>query len=282
MWTSIKEIFTKSSEIRKLKEEIQSKEDSSQKTTQLLSDTEKIKDKISSENTELRNKIIIWEKEIKKGKLNSLATDTKILNLERKTNHYDDFIRWTFNQTLAKPLSTPTQKNLIILDACIILDPMQKGEYIPLMDLLNLIEDKGIQPVIYDTLVGEFVRHINNSPDMTIFPALEMAQYFEKCIRISDKSTSILNKKQILENSLTKDEKDNLEGITSNFPSGPKQMDNDLLHTAISQYFNCPLVTEDKALLDLAKNPNRHLKLFSMRKQHVHNKISDYLNNIQT
>ena len=46
MWTSIKEIFTKSSEIRKLKEEIQSKEDSSQKTTQLLSDTEKIKDKI--------------------------------------------------------------------------------------------------------------------------------------------------------------------------------------------------------------------------------------------
>jgi len=211
------------------------------------------------------------EKQKKESDLSSLATTTKITRMQRRTNHYDDFIRWTFNNLLEqkKIINPNEQNNFIILDASIIMDPDNPPnfDHLPLMNTLNNIKKKKYMPLIYETLIYEY-RNLGRVNDMTIFPALEMAEYFHESIQISDKSQNILALKQKIMEGLSSPQRNR---FVENSTQGG--FENDILHAAVSKRYRCPLITNDKALLELGLNPNNNLKIY-----HITNNRPDYSN----
>ena len=320
MWNSIKNLFTGSNKEDKSKK-IQSQlfqelESYKTETEQSKQETEQYKIKFEAvvkEIRKLRNKTENQDEEIHhfrikeqqqltkeiedKEELDSkAAAEQKIRNnaikkevmeaqMGRRNRHYNDFIHWTFQEILDKKEKEnhrPPLNKHIILDANIIIDPYNNnGNHFPLMDLLNKIEKLReaniIQPVLYKKLIFEYT-NLYEIEDLTIFPALEMVEYFNTSIRILDTSTNIQTRQQQIHDDLSQPHK---QQFLEN--SQQRNFENDILHAAIAQYLECPLVTNDIALLRLALNPNKNLKIYhnstdSQYRNYPH--IDTYLNNI--
>ena len=320
MWNSIKNLFTGSTKEDKTKETnsqlLQELESYKTETEQSKQETEQYKIKFEAvvkEIRKLRHKTENQDEEIHhfrikeqqqltkeiedKEELDSkAAAEEKIRNsalkkdvmeaqMGRRNRHYNDFIRWTFQEILdrkEKENHRPPLNKHIILDANIIIDPYNNnGNHFPLMDLLNKIEKLReaniIQPVLYKKLIFEYT-NLYEIEDLTIFPALEMVEYFNTSIRILDTSTNIQTRQQQIHDDLSQPHK---QQFLEN--SQQRNFENDILHAAIAQYLECPLVTNDIALLRLALNPNKNLKIYhnstdSQYRNYPH--IDTYLNNI--
>ena len=200
----------------------------------------------------------------------------------RRNMHYNDFIHWTFQEILNKKEKENHRQPLIdsiILDANIIIDPFNSGgDHIPLMDLLNNIAKLNIKPLLYKKLIFEYT-NLYDIEDLTIFPALEMVEYFNNSIRILDTSTNIeANYNKLMDELAQPHRQHFLEN------SQQRNFENDILHAAIAQTYDCPLVTNDIPLLRLAHYPKLKLKIFhnstdSQYRAYPH--IDNYLNDIR-
>ena len=318
MWNSIKNLFTGSAKADKetnsqLLQELESykteTEQSKQETEQykikfeaVVKEIRKLRHKTENQDEEIHRFRIKEQQQLTKEiedkeELDSnAAAEEKIRNsalkkdvmeaqMGRRNRHYNDFINWTFQEILdrkEKENHRPPLNKHIILDANIIIDPYNNnGNHFPLMDLLNKIEklrDANIlQPVLYKKLIFEYT-NLYEIEDLTIFPALEMVEYFNTSIRILDTSTNIQTRQQQIHDDLSQPHK---QQFLEN--SQQRNFENDILHAAIAQYLECPLVTNDIALLRLALNPNKNLKIYhnstdSQYRNYPH--IDTYLNNI--
>jgi hypothetical protein len=320
MWNSIKNLFTGSTKESKNKEtqlqllqELESykkeTEQSKQKTEQykikfeaVVKEIRKLRQKTDNQDEEIHHFRIKEQQQLTKEIEDKEELDSKTAIEERIRNddikkevmqlqmgsrnrHYNDFIHWTFQEILDKKEKEnhrPPSNNHIILDACIIIDPYNNnGNHFPLMDLLNKIEKLRetniIQPILYKKLIFEYT-NLYEIEDLTIFPALEMVEYFNSSIRILDTSTNIETRKNQIHNKLSQSHK---QQFLEN--SQQRNFENDILHAAIAQYLECPLVTNDIALLRLALNPNKNLKIYHnstdpQYRNYPH--IDAYLNNI--
>ena len=315
MWNSIKNLFTGSTKETQLqlleeldlykKETEQSKQETEQykiKFEAVVKEIRKLRHKTENQEEEIHRFRIKEQQELTneiedKEELDSkAATEEKIRNdaikkdvmqsqMGSRNRHYNDFIHWTFQEILhrkEKENHRPSSNNHIILDACIIIDPYNNnGNHFPLMDLLNKIEKLRdaniIQPVLYKKLIFEYT-NLYEIEDLTIFPALEMVEYFNTSIRILDTSTNIQTRQQQIHDGLSQPHK---QQFLEN--SQQRNFENDILHAAIAQYLECPLVTNDIALLRLAQNPHKNLKIYhnstdSQYRNYPH--IDTYLNNI--
>ena len=320
MWNSIKNLFTGSNKEDKTKEtqsqlfqELESykteTEQSKQETEQykikfeaVVKEIRKLRQKTENQDEEIHHFRIKEQQQLTKEiedkeELDSkAAAEQKIRNnaikkevmeaqMGRRNRHYNDFINWTFQEILdrkEKENHRPPLNKHIILDACIIIDPYNNnGNHFPLMDLLNKIEKLReaniIQPVLYKKLIFEYT-NLYEIEDLTIFPALEMVEYFNTSIRILDTSTNIQTRERQIHDGLSQPHK---QQFLEN--SQQRNFENDILHAAIAQTWKCPLVTNDIALLRLAQNPHKNLKIFhnsidSQYRNYPH--IDTYLNDI--
>lgn len=239
--------------------------------------TKELEDKAEFDN----NKVLE-----EKARTDSLNKEIMKSEIGRRNEHYNNFLHFTFPEILDKKERENYKQpstNSIILDANIILDPYNSGgDHIPLMDLLNNIDKLNkkkliIQPILYKKLIFEYT-NLYDIEDLTIFPALEMAEYFNNSIRILDTSTNIETRYNKLMDELSQPHK---QQFLEN--SQQRNFENDILHAAIAQTCKCPLVTNDIALLRLAQNPHKNLKIFhnsidSQYKNYPH--IDTYLNDI--
>lgn len=226
-----------------------------------------------------------------KQKLDDLRQNYNISSQEYRNTHYNEFIRRAFEVILdrkEKENPHPPLNNHIILDACIILDPSDGRNPFPheaLFNLLNQIADlyekNLIQPVLYKTLLSEYTS-IWERPDLTVFPALELYDFFNSCTVIVDNSNNIKDKKNRIENGLSSPHRQQFLSYSKD-KSKQRSFHNDLLHAAIAQTLQCPLVTNDKPLLRLAMDPNSKLKIFHNSSESHYGDfphIDSYLKNI--
>ena len=217
-----------------------------------------------------------------KARTNALKKDILESQMGRRNMHYNDFIHWTFQEILNTKEKENHRQPLIdsiILDANIIIDPFNSGgDHIPLMDLLNNITKLNIKPLLYKKLIFEYT-NLYDIEDLTIFPALEMVEYFNNSIRILDTSTNIeANYNKLMDELAQPHRQHFLEN------SQQRNFENDILHAAIAQTYDCPLVTNDIPLLRLAHYPKLKLKIFhnstdSQYRDYPH--IDNYLNDIR-
>ena len=197
-------------------------------------------------------------------KQDSLQKDTESFKFKRRLTHYDNLIRKMFNEQQFKPKHhiLNDKKLSIILDTNIILNPYNSGgDHLPLLNLIKTIKIQNLQPIIFPTLWSEISQNIKDiipKPFMTIFPAYELIQYFNNCFNINEKLEQITEIKQKLQSDLNTKEAEELS------KSGKQNMNNDLLYLAIAKYYDAVLITEDKPLLNLSKNPDRNLKILTL------------------
>ena len=195
-------------------------------------------------------------------KQDPLYKHTQLNHMKRIIAHYDSILRKMFNEQQFKPKHhiLNDKKQSIILDTCVILDPYNSdGDHLPLLNLIKTIKKLNLQPIISPTLWSETAQNLHDTVlDMTIFPALELNQYFNDCFYIDEKLEQITEIKQKLQFDLNTKEAEELS------KSGKQNMNNDLLYLAIAKYYDAVLITEDKPLLNLSKNPNRNLKILTL------------------
>ena len=319
MWNSIKKLFVghakedKNKEIQShLLEELESyKEKVEIHKTQInaiIRDSRRLreeKNKYEEENHRYRIKEegqISKELEIKKEQESASALQQKqiiddlkrnidVSSQEYRNTHYNEFIRRAFELILnskERENPHPPLNNHIILDACIILDPSDSDNPFPHQSLFSLLEKiadlyerKLIQPVLYKTLIFEYT-NIWERPDLTVFPALELYDFFNSCTTILDNSTHIQTIKEQIEDGLSTPQKQEFLSFSTD-KSKQRSFHNDIRHAAIAQKLQCPLVTNDKSLLRLAQNPHKNLKIYhnstdSQYRNYPH--IDTYLNDI--
>ena len=241
----------------------------------------------SETKEEQKNSSALKQKQI----IDDLRRNNDILSQEYRNTHYNEFIRRAFEVMLnrkEKENPHPPLNNHIILDACIILDPSDSDSPFPhesLLSLLNKIADLHeknlIQPILYKTLIFEYT-NIWERPDLTVFPALELYDFFNRCTIILDNSKDIQDRKNRIEDKISSPQKQEFLSFSTD-KSKQFSFHNDIRHAAIAQKLQCPLVTNDKSLLRLAQNPHNKMKIFHNSSESYYGNfphIDDYLNKI--
>ncbi len=214
--------------------------------------------------------------------------------MEGKIGHqntfYHSFIEWTFAELfkikkgkLNKKIRTSSTKH-IILDTSVIMEPYDReGNHAPLKELLDDIEKlkQHHRGILSKTLIGEYEKQLfdlkpkddGQFTKLTIFPVLEMAKFFDSCFGIEE-TENIEKIAEQIRNKIPPRLKDEFLKLEKN-PDGKKRMssfENDTLFAAIAQVYECVLVTNDKALLELGKLPDYKLQVFH------HSTKSEYKN----